>query len=120
MADDIRSDVEAAVQAQKSGAAPMNPVDRDLMIRTIAGEAGNPGPIGQAAVAHVIMNRVADGGYGDGIRGVVQAPVKPGSRFHQFSVWNASGMQDSSAITRSLTSNNPVYGQTGKIVDQGL
>ena len=64
-----------------------------MMIRTIAGEAGNQPMLGQAAVAHVILNRVAAGGYGDGISGVVKAPVKPGSSFHQFSAWNAPGMQ---------------------------
>ena len=52
-----------------AGGMPMDPADRDMMIRTIAGEAGNQPPLGQAAVAHVIMNRVADGGYGDGVQG---------------------------------------------------
>lgn len=87
------------------------------MIRTIAGEAGGEGPAGQAAVAHVILNRVAAGGYGDGIQGVVTAPVKPGSSFHQFSVWNAPGMQDSSRIARSLSANDPLYASIGHIVD---
>jgi conjugal transfer mating pair stabilization protein TraG len=96
----------------------MNPTERDMMIRTIAGEAGGEPPAGQAAVAHVIMNRVADGGYGNGIQGVVTAPVKPGSSYHQFSVWNAPGMQDSSKVARSLTPNDPQYSAIGNIVDQ--
>jgi conjugal transfer mating pair stabilization protein TraG len=96
----------------------MTPADRDLLIRTIAGEAGGEPPLGQAAVAHVIMNRVADGGYGNGISGVVTAPVRPGSAYHQFSVWNPPGMQDSSRIARSLNPNDPLYGRIGSIVDQ--
>lgn len=95
----------------------MDPTDRDMMIRTIAGEAGNQPMLGQAAVAHVILNRVAAGGYGDGISGVVKAPVKPGSSFHQFSVWNAPGMQDSSKTTRTLSPADPQYGNIGAVVD---
>jgi spore germination cell wall hydrolase CwlJ-like protein len=95
----------------------MNPTDRDMMIRTIAAEAGNQPMLGQAAVAHVILNRVAAGGYGDGIQGVVTAPVKPGSAYHQFSVWNAPGMQDSSKTVRSLSPNDPQYGNIGAVVD---
>jgi conjugal transfer mating pair stabilization protein TraG len=48
----------------------MNPVDRDIMIKTIAGEAGGEPPIGQAGIAHAILNRVAVGGYGQGVAGV--------------------------------------------------
>lgn len=99
-------------------APPLNPVDRDAMIHTIAAEAGDQPALGQAAVAHVILNRVADGGYGQGIQGVVKAPVKPGSSFHQFSVWNAPGMQDSSAVARNLTPNDPQYTAIGNIVDK--
>jgi conjugal transfer mating pair stabilization protein TraG len=109
-----RDDVTNALYGNPS----MDPLDRDALIKTIAAEAGNQPPIGQAAVAHVILNRVADGGYGDGIRGVVTAPVKPGSSFHQFSVWNAPGMQDSSKIARTLSSNNPQYAAIGDIVDK--
>jgi spore germination cell wall hydrolase CwlJ-like protein len=42
------------------------------MIRTLAAEAGGEPAIGQAAVAHTIFNRVADGGYGDGVQGVIK------------------------------------------------
>jgi conjugal transfer mating pair stabilization protein TraG len=101
-----------------AGGMPMDPNDRDMMIRTIAGEAGNQPPLGQAAVAHVIMNRVADGGYGDGVQGVLNAPVKPGSSYKQFSVWNAPGMQESSSTARSLNPNDPQYASIGSIVDK--
>jgi conjugal transfer mating pair stabilization protein TraG len=117
MADDIRSLIEAAVNAQKAGTG-LTPGDRDMLIRTIAGEAGDQPPLGQAAVAHVILNRVADGGYGDGIQGVLTAPVKPGSNYKQFSVWNAPGMRESSSTARNLRPDDPLYRRIGDIVDQ--
>ena len=43
---------------------PMDPVDRDTLIRTVNGEAGREPIDGQAAVVHVILNRLAAGGYG--------------------------------------------------------
>jgi spore germination cell wall hydrolase CwlJ-like protein len=98
--------------------ARMPPADRDMMIRTIAGEAGGEPPLGQAAVAHVIMNRVADGGYGNGVQGVLQAPVKPGSAYKQFSVWNPPGMAESSKAARAIQPNDPQYSAIGNIVDQ--
>jgi spore germination cell wall hydrolase CwlJ-like protein len=51
------------------------------MIRTIIGEAGNQGPQGQAAVASVILNRVAAGKYGKTASDVVLAP-------NQFEPWS--------------------------------
>ena len=36
---------------------PMDPTDRDTLIRTVSGEAGSEPIAGQAAVAHVILNR---------------------------------------------------------------
>ncbi len=42
----------------------LTPSDRDYVIRTMIGEAANQGDDGLAAVAHVIMNRARDGGYG--------------------------------------------------------
>ena len=102
-------------------APPLASTDRDAMIKTVAAEAGNQPPIGQAAVAHAILNRVAAGGYGQtpgSIQSVVTAPVKPGSQYHQFSVWNAPGMQDSSKTVRSLKPSDPLYASIGDIVDR--
>lgn len=57
--------------------------DVDLMTRAVLGEAAGEGATGQAAVAHNILNRVIDGGYGGrSIRGVV---LKKG----QYSAFNA-------------------------------
>jgi spore germination cell wall hydrolase CwlJ-like protein len=43
----------------------ISPADRDLMIRTVISEADDRPPVGQAAVAHTILNRVNYGGWGD-------------------------------------------------------
>ena len=101
-------------------APPLNPVDRDAMIKTIVGEAGGEPALGQAAVAHVILNRAALGGYSpdQSIQGVAKAPNKPGSSFHQFSVWNAPGMPDYSKITHTITPADPQYQAIGNIVDK--
>jgi spore germination cell wall hydrolase CwlJ-like protein len=114
----IGSDAVAGGTASNIAPPPLDPTDRDLMIRTIAAEAGSEPPLGQAAVAHTIFNRAAAGGYGDGIAGVVQAPVKPGSAYRQYSVWNAPGMPDSSAVVRNLKPSDPSYAKIGDVVDQ--
>jgi conjugal transfer mating pair stabilization protein TraG len=100
------------------GGAQMNPSDRDALIKTVAGEAGGEPALGQAGVAHAILNRVNAGGYGQGVQGVVHAPVKPGSQYHEFSVWNAPGVAESSKTTHSLTPDNPLYAKIGDIVDK--
>jgi hypothetical protein len=43
------------------------------MIRTVIGESDDQPPVGQAAVAHIIMNRVAKGDWGDSPSSVVLA-----------------------------------------------
>jgi conjugal transfer mating pair stabilization protein TraG len=93
----------------------MDPKDRDVMVRTLAAEAGGEPPAGQAAVAHTILNRVADGGYGQGVAGVIQ---KPG----EFSSWNgvtgfAHGKEASKLVT-APPSQIPNYTQLGNLVDQ--
>lgn len=52
----------------------MTPDERDLMVRTVLGEAADQGDDGQAAVAHVIMNRLRSGRHGSDVPGVVLAP----------------------------------------------
>ncbi len=59
----------------------LSPDDRDYIARTIVGEAGNQSDEGQSAVAHVIMNRLTAGNYGQSISDVVLSP-------RQFSSWN--------------------------------
>lgn len=59
--------------------------DRDILARTLWGEARGEGLMGQIAVAWTIRNRVNDGKqkswWGEGYAGVCQAP-------YQFSCWN--------------------------------
>lgn len=101
---------------------PLNPVDRDNLIKTVYGEASDQPPLGQAAIAHAILNRVNAGGYGDSITDVVHAPV-PNPRdaargFHEFSPWNPPGVPESNPAMQHLSPNDPNYVKIGRIVDQ--
>lgn len=48
--------------------------DRELLARILQAEAGSQGVSGKLAVGSVIRNRAAEGGYGQGIRGVITNP----------------------------------------------
>jgi spore germination cell wall hydrolase CwlJ-like protein len=105
---------------------PLNPVDRENLIRTIYGEASDQPALGQAAVAHAILNRVNAGGYSgnapDTITNVVHASV-PNPRdaargFHQFSPWNPPGVPESNPTAQHLPPSDPNYQKIGAIVDQ--
>lgn len=88
----------------------LDDIDRDLVIRTLLSEAGGEGAEGQAAVAHVIRNRMARGRYGGSSAGeVVTAP-------NQFEPWNTvgSGAKNDPA---SYDPNSSAYKAAGKIVD---
>ena len=75
------------------------------MIRTILGEAANEGPRGQAAVAHVILNRAAAGSFGKTPGEIVLAP-------NQFEPWTTRA-RELTAIKR----DSPAYRETSDIVD---
>jgi hypothetical protein len=84
----------------------ISPQDRDLMIRTVIGEAGNQPPDGQAAVAHVILNRVNDGGYGGSTPSdVVLAP-------NQFEPWQTRASELS-----NISPTSGAYQSAANIVD---
>lgn len=83
----------------------LSPEDRDAMIRTIIGEAGGESPEGQAAVAHVILNRVSSGNYGSTPSDVVYAP-------HQFEAW-----QDNPRGLAGISPKSSQYQAVGAIVD---
>lgn len=85
--------------------ADLTAKDRDLMIRTIIGEAGNQGPQGQAAVAHVILNRMAAGAYGKTPADVVLAP-------NQFEPWSTRRSE-----LLAIKPTSPAYQQASDIVD---
>lgn len=75
------------------------------MIRTILGEAANEGPRGQAAVAHVILNRTASGNYGSTPSSVVMAP-------NQFEPWQTRRQE-----LLGYKPNSSSYQNVGDIVD---
>jgi hypothetical protein len=79
--------------------------DRDLLIRTVIGEAADQPDIGKAAVAHTVLNRVDDGNFGDGVQGVLFKPK-------QFEPWDTRRKE-----LLSYTEDNPTYQNTSKIVD---
>jgi conjugal transfer mating pair stabilization protein TraG len=79
--------------------------DKDLMVRTILGEAAQEGPQGQAAVAHVILNRAAAGSYGKTPSDVVLAP-------NQFEPWSTRSKE-----LMAIKSTSPAYRETSDIVD---
>lgn len=64
---------------------PVSEKDRDVLARTLWGEARGESLVGQIAVAWTIRNRVNDGKarswWGEGYTGVCQKP-------YQFSCWN--------------------------------
>jgi hypothetical protein len=83
----------------------LNPIDRDAMIRTVIGEAGNQGPEGMAAVAQSILNRLTAGRYGNSPAAVVLAPG-------QYEPWQTRRQE-----LLSYSTNSPAYQKAGGIVD---
>ena len=98
---------------------PMDPTDRDTLIRTVSGEAGSEKIAGQAAVAHVILNRFNAGGYGDSITDIAKAPA-PGRDgqlgYHEFSMWNPASKQGNKGGQIDPTSDT--YAKIADVVDK--
>ena len=91
-----------------NGVAMPAAAQRDLAIRTAAGEAGGESPEGQAAVFHVMRNRASDGNYGRDLASVIMAPK-------QFSVWNPG--DPAGNIARNFDPNSLQYQRLGAIYD---
>lgn len=105
---DTLQDISRSAGSALSGHSSLSNYDRDAMIRTIYGEAANEEELGQAAVAHVIMNRVADPRWGDN-------PAEVSLQLKQFSAWNAgTGGND---LPMKLREDSPEYKRIGEIVD---
>lgn len=83
----------------------LSPKDRDMVIRTMLGEAAKEGPQGQAAVAHVILNRTAAGNYGKTPSDVVLAP-------NQFEPWTTRSKE-----LMAIKPTSPQYQEAADIVD---
>jgi hypothetical protein len=114
-----------------AGGPPLDPNDRDMLIKTVYGEANREPPLGQAGIVHAILNRVAAGGYSAGapntIANVVTAPAageNPAHGFKEFSPWNAPGVPESNPVAQHLSPNDPnpllanAYRNIGDIVDK--
>jgi spore germination cell wall hydrolase CwlJ-like protein len=82
--------------------------DRDYMIRTIAFEAAGEPEEGKIAVAHVILNRIKSGGWGESIKDVVTSPW-------QFEPWMTKRDE-----MEKLSANNPIYRDAAQIADAVL
>ena len=78
------------------------------MVRTILGEAASEGPQGEAAVAHVILNRVAAGTYGKTAADVVMAPG-------QFEPWSTRSKE-----LMAIQPTSPGYRDAADIVDMAI
>lgn len=87
----------------------LTPAQRDILIRTVWGEAANQGPEGWQAVASVVRNRAADPGYPSDPAAVALQPK-------QFSAWNQGS--GGNALPYSIAANSPDYNRVGQIVDQ--
>lgn len=86
----------------------MTPAERDLYVRTLIGEAGGEDPDGQAAVAHVIRNRLLSGRFGGDLSSVIKAPK-------QFSTWDAGN--PAGIMAQRVPTNSPQYQRMGQLVD---
>jgi len=85
----------------------LSPQDRDMLVRTVIGEADSEPDVGKAAVANVVLNRLNAGGYGKTIPDVLLAPK-------QFEPWsNPDKMMRYSA-------DSPSYKKAASIVDNVL
>jgi hypothetical protein len=89
--------------------ADISPEDRDVLIRTVYGEANNQPDDGKAAVAHVVLNRMAAGKFGGaGLQDVVYAK-------NQFEPWMTRADE-----LRKLSVDSPQYKSAASVVDKVL
>src|SRR5437764_813663 len=88
--------------------ADISPEDRDVLIRTVIGEAGREPEEGKAAVAHVILNRMAAGKYGAGLQDVVFAK-------NQFEPWSTRANE-----LRAISTDSTSYRDAAGVVDKVL
>ncbi len=107
MAEDKWADLDARFGPKDEVA--LTPKGRDYAIRTVLAEAGDQGPLGMAAVGHVLNNRVRHGGFGSGLEEVITKP-------YQFEPWLHAGKGKGNDPLR-YDSNSEQYQNAAKIVD---
>jgi len=95
----------------------LTPEERDIIVRTVLGEAAGESPEGRAAVIHVILNRARS----DRFPGTPAEVATQGSdgRFAQFSAWNDAGSGGNS-IPRTATPDDPSYREVDALLGQVL
>lgn len=87
----------------------ITPEDRDILIRTVIGEANKEPDDGKAAVAHVVLNRMASGKYGgSGLQDVVFAK-------NQFEPWMTRANE-----LRAISVDSDAYRNAAGVVDKVL
>jgi hypothetical protein len=86
----------------------ISPEDRDMMIRTVIGEASDQPDVGKYGVAHVILNRVNKGGYG-------KTPSDVVLQRGQFEPW-----QTRRGELAGISKRSQEYRDTGEIVDNAV
>jgi len=97
------------IEVAPASAPALTAYERDVMTRTVLGEAAGESDAGMAAVAHVIKNRAEDPRWGDD-------PAEAALGWQQFSAWNAGvGGND---LVYSYNQGDPAYAQAAAIVDQ--
>jgi N-acetylmuramoyl-L-alanine amidase len=86
--------------------------DRDVLIRTLYGEAANESEVGQIAVVHVIRNRLLRGP----ARRFGGTPAEVCQKPWQFSCWNANDPQRPRLL--ALAQDSATYTRLGAVVDK--
>lgn len=92
----------------------MSPAERDLLARTILGEAALEPDEGKAAVVYSVLNRKNQGGYGNSIEEILNKPK-------QYESWNTKGKQlmgfaqDDPSYKKAMTIVNDIA--DGKLED---
>lgn len=82
----------------------MTPYERDLLVRTVLGEAGGEPDEGQRAVAAVVLNRLRSGEYGDSIADVILQP-------NAFEAWSHP------SESMAYAADTPAYQRASRAID---
>ncbi len=115
-ADAAKSQDLKPVSMYENPAVKTSPSDRDLLIRTVLGEASGEDEVGQAAVAHVILNRSKDARWDETVGDVATAHNTDG--FYQFSAWNTDDKTGNGLVM--MDAKDPRYQAAASVVDKVL